>query len=205
MKLKGPEFQYTLPQDTEEVLFIAGGTGIAPALQVANALETPMGNTRMHILWANRKRDECLGVNTPDSNALLWLRSLGRFLLPLPTTTSQGDAMEPSSSAMVRELELLKMRSQGLLTIDYFVDDEQSFITKGRIGKHLGSRTRRSHRARQGSEAKEGRRIIMISGPDGFIGHFAGQKVWVNGREEQGELGGILKQLDLSGWEVVKI
>ena len=45
----------------------------------------------------------------------------------------------------------------------------------------------------------------MISGPDGFIGHFAGQKVWVNGREEQGELGGILKQLDLSGWEVVKI
>lgn len=58
--LRGPNMEYTLPEDVNEILFLAGGTGIAPGLQVAQALVDRMTErgtrAKMRILWANRKR-----------------------------------------------------------------------------------------------------------------------------------------------------
>jgi len=45
------------------ILFIAGGTGIAPALQVASTLLTDNKALKMKILWANRKNDENLPLD----------------------------------------------------------------------------------------------------------------------------------------------
>jgi hypothetical protein len=35
-----------------------------------------------------------------------------------------------------------------------------------------------------------GKNLLMVSGPDGFVSHFAGPKVWANGLELQGAVGG---------------
>ena len=40
---------------------------------------------------------------------------------------------------------------------------------------------------------------------DGFIEYWAGRKLWVDGREVQGPLGGVLGKMDLKGWSVVKL
>jgi len=45
----------------------------------------------------------------------------------------------------------------------------------------------------------------LVSGPDGFIEHWAGKKIWVGGHEAQGLLGGILSRLDLKDWNVWKL
>ena len=63
VELRGPNLEYELTPDVRQVVFFAGGTGIAPALQVANAMFKD-GDSRgrtLHILWANRKREDCIG------------------------------------------------------------------------------------------------------------------------------------------------
>jgi hypothetical protein len=75
------------------------------------------------------------------------------------------------------------------------VDEEGTFIQSSDVQRLLqqsGSRT-------------GGRRILFVSGPDGFINHWAAPKQWKEGREVQGQLGGVLSTLDLTGWEVVKL
>ena len=70
VEVRGPRPEFVLPRDIREVVFIAGGTGIAPALQVAYALSrraltdaTPYGSpVRMQILWSSRTRDD-MGEN----------------------------------------------------------------------------------------------------------------------------------------------
>lgn len=42
---------------------------------------------------------------------------------------------------------------------------------------------------------KEGKNYVIVSGPDGFIKYWAGPKNFVEGRETQGELGGVLGSL----------
>lgn len=55
------------------------------------------------------------------------------------------------------------------------------------------------------SEAVEGGNLIVVSGPEGFIKYFSGPKVWVNGREGQGRIGGVLGKMGLEGWRVWKL
>lgn len=58
--LRGPMLEYIYPSDgaDRKVLFLAGGTGVAPALQVA-------GNTlagKVEVLWAVRNQEEAQGT-----------------------------------------------------------------------------------------------------------------------------------------------
>ena len=84
------------------------------------------------------------------------------------------------------------------MAVDYFVDEENAFIQP----KDATRLVRSSFSTSSGSEGKA---IIFISGPEGFINHWAGPKVWADGREVQGPLGGVLATLELKGWEVVKL
>ena len=38
IELRGPHVEYQIPSEVKNVIFVAGGTGIAPALQVAHAM-----------------------------------------------------------------------------------------------------------------------------------------------------------------------
>lgn len=68
VELRGPHTDYTYtPSDLsgeQKVVFFAGGTGIAPALQVASSLlgeGGEGGKGRAEILWAVRRREETMG------------------------------------------------------------------------------------------------------------------------------------------------
>ncbi|KAF8248747.1 hypothetical protein K440DRAFT_599657 [Wilcoxina mikolae CBS 423.85] len=63
IEIRGPHNEYTLPPaDTaSRTLFLAGGTGIAPALQGAEKVLGASDTAEMRILWAVRRREETTG------------------------------------------------------------------------------------------------------------------------------------------------
>jgi hypothetical protein len=97
-----------------------------------------------------------------------------------------------------RKIRLLKQEGQGRVAIDYFVDEEERFI------KPVEATT--LVRAPFSLEAKaDGKNIMFVSGPEGFVRAWAGPKEWRDGKEMQGPLGGALAKLDLKDWEIVKL
>ncbi|EOA88454.1 uncharacterized protein SETTUDRAFT_168352 [Exserohilum turcica Et28A] len=200
IELRGPNTELKLPRDIIEVIFIAGGTGIAPAMQVAQALGRRTGS-KMHILWANRRREECMGGVSDDSryesnpqDRKGWWKSI---FGPSAQTPLVEQASATDKGIIVAELDALKRRSEAAtrgLTVNYYVDEEKTFIQPSEIDK----RTRRKME-------EAGSRLIIVSGPDGFIEHWAGRKLWANGTEIQGPLGGQLSRMDLGEWRVIKL
>ena len=199
--VRGPKNRYSLSDNVTEVLFLAGGTGIAPALQLLHGiLDSKSGSKafpKVHIMWANRRRDECIGgVNdTPIPTGWSEIWSLTRRSIP----AIKPEKHEP---VVVKELEDLKARFKGKLKVDYFVDEEGSFINLDTLKPTL---TTQNRNAGVEADSPEKNRLILISGPDGFVNYFAGPKQWKGGREEQGELGGILGNFSRLGWKVWKL
>jgi hypothetical protein len=205
IELRGPTVEYELPPDIKEVVFLAGGTGIAPAMQVAEALSRSPGS-KMHLLWANRRREECEGgfgdeamINTNGKQPQLsWWKGLLGLEQTRKQTLPAGTPKVASKGLIVQELEALNERSQaatGGLNVQYYVDEERSFINPHEVEKRIHTE----------SPEKQGSRLILISGPDGFVNYWAGKKLWVEGREMQGPLGGVLAKMDLKNWKVVKL
>lgn len=205
IELRGPNIECELPHDINEVVFLAGGTGIAPAMQVAQELARRTGS-KMHILWANRRREECVGGVSDEhipANPLLqsssgwWSSLLGRRQ-PTPGPLPVDSHSSQPKGVLVQELDALKERSKvGTrgLSVQYYVDEEKTFITPNQVAKRL----------HVDGPTEKGSRLILVSGPDGFIEHWAGKKLWVGGREVQGPLGGVLGQMDLKDWKVFKL
>jgi len=205
VELRGPRVEYKIPAYVDEVVFLAGGTGIAPALQLAHTLQ---GQTKMSVLWANRKREECSGgqsdtVHSADSGLLSSVR--GMFW-----TTGQGstasDVSNPHAqppSEIVQQLDSLKRAypDDSCLKVDYFVDEEGTFITVDRV-KEL---VRGAGTMMKPGSVPSATRLLVVSGPEGFVSHWAGPKQWIDGQEVQGPVGGLLSQVSLRDWEVVKL
>ena len=194
IELRGPHLEYAIPNDVDEVVFLAGGTGIAPALQVVHrviVLSSSPGreSPRIRILWANRRREDALGL--PMNH------------LEQPTEDNSSTARPGLPSLLARELTNLQQDHQGKLSFQYFNDDQKSFITEDVLAKCFLDSTRQAKKCL--TEGPAGRKLILVSGPDGFVKHYAGPKVWQGGVEHSGPVGGILKRLDLSGWEVWKL
>lgn len=183
VEVRGPHPVVVLPSDVREVVFLAGGTGIAPALQVAYALSrraatgatSPSRPVRMSILWSSRTRDD-MGDNTGAE--------VGSFQDRYASMTGQLQAIEGASRS-----------SEGFrLSTRCFIDEEKTFLDVKDIGSSLAS-----------SGGPDGHRLILVSGPDGFVSHVAGPKVLHNGVEAQGPLKGLLSRLNLAGWQVWKL
>ncbi|KAI9685557.1 MAG: mitochondrial Homoaconitase [Bathelium mastoideum] len=205
IEVRRANIEYELPAEAKEVLFLAGGTGIAPAMQLAYAiLRRP--NTNYRILWANRKREDCLGGVSPvelpaTSHLTSWLRRLwgtsnaGQDI----QKASNSDDISPIVEQIQRYEQLSKDAAGQRISAECFVDDEQSFIKPDRVGKYIKTST--------ASDAKDlqARWEILVSGPDGFVEHWAGKKPAEGSRDSQGPLGGILSRLDLRGWKVWKL
>ncbi|EON61586.1 hypothetical protein W97_00801 [Coniosporium apollinis CBS 100218] len=204
VEIRGPNIELEIPDDVREVVFLAGGTGIAPAMQVAHALAA-RPETRMHILWASRRKEDCMGAKSDSSDVIKpgrlsgW-RSLFGLEEPVVIEDYRGEDTQPGR--IVRELEALREQSKSSsgngLSVDYFVDEEKSFIKPGHVSKLLQPATLQPR-------SLKGTRLLLVSGPEGFIEYWAGRKLWADGREVQGPLGGVLSQLDLKGWRVWKL
>ncbi|TKA62777.1 hypothetical protein B0A55_11968 [Friedmanniomyces simplex] len=200
VELRGPSVDYLLPESVTDVVFLAGGTGIAPALQVGEKLGKA---GMMHILWANRRREDCLG-GMSDSKAPSASSSWSLFSWwSSPTThAAVADTVTNAnqSHAIVGQVESIKRRhtsgldSKTALLVDYYVDEEGTFIRPTDVTKLLDTAVQ-----------DPGKRLILVSGPEGFVNYWTGPKQWVGGREVQGPLGGALATFDLHGWQVVKL
>ena len=227
---RGPHIEYEIPKDVDEILFIAGGTGIAPALQVAHTLfnyrtASPDKSPKLRILWANRRRED--SYQGPISNssqhvpekADSTLRSISTAWFgkpaPKPEETPAtkpadppvSDAAAPSQpqTLLVEELEALKTRHPGQIDIHYFVDEENSYVTEDILRRYLSSNEEQSSDHSADDQQARKKRIILISGPDGFVNYYAGPKYWRNGAEIQGPVEGVLKKIDPKGWEIWKL
>ncbi len=217
--LRGPHVEYEMPQDVEEVLFIAAGTGIAPALQVAHTLykhrtASSEDGPKMRILWANRRREDSYKRLEPSlpqqiqEGAVPKLLGLvdnwqGKPKIQRKDTEDKNPAPEVLlQTPLVEELEALKSKHPGNVAIDYFVDEESSYITESLLRKYL------SHAASSGQSTNDGampKKIVLISGPEGFVNFYAGAKLMKGGKEVQGPLGGMLRRIDPNGWDVWKL
>jgi NAD(P)H-flavin reductase len=193
IELRGPNLEYQLTPDVKQVVFFAGGTGIAPALQVAHALFNGDANKpdrKLHILWANRKREDCIGGCSDDPPPEpvppkpYWS---GFFMPPKP----KGQiTVTPDRGVIVRELEALKEKYPGQVTVEYFVNEEDTWIDKDVVFKALSRFDDKDFSL--GSATPQEQRQILISGPSGFISYLAGPKEWRGGREEQGGISKII-------------
>ncbi|KYG48279.1 hypothetical protein M433DRAFT_42779, partial [Acidomyces richmondensis BFW] len=189
IQLRGPNNEIEVPADTRDIIFLAGGTGIAPAMQLAAKCRS---NVNHHILWACRRREDCRGGQSDSMHRSAWRGwSIAQWW------ASSHDSM-PSTPAepneVVKELENLKHSwndKRSALIVDYYVDEEGTFIHPSTIAKVVQLHTP------QNTVDNSGTRLILVSGPDGFINYWAGPKQWENGREIQGPLGGVLSTLEL--------
>jgi len=202
--LRGPYLDVEIPDDIDEVLFLAGGTGIAPALQVAHILARRPGS-KIHILWANRRRDECQGAPlSQESSSSIFspLTALWRSSAPTPAIPHNGQVEEKGLVVQVID-EFKQSRPAGAFEIQYFVDEEDTFIKQREVQKILAN----LKSSGSNTEAdKKKVKLIMVSGPDGFVDYWAGKKRLIEGGLEiQGPLEGRLGQLNLHGWRVWKM
>lgn len=194
VELRGPHPEVELGDGITDVVFLAGGTGIAPALQVAHTLlerdlerkGPEVYKPRIQIVWANRRREDCIGGLG------------GKFY--------EGKAIEDLDGKQygyaVRELQMLQQRHPAKFSVDYVVDEEGTFLDQ----KHISTLTRPDSEVKFGPvTTKIGSKLLFISGPEGFINYFAGRKTWEDGKEGQGELGGVLGRMKLRGWKVWKL
>jgi hypothetical protein len=202
VEVRGPNAEYVLPERVRKVVFLAGGTGIAPALQAAKAVAADEAD--VHILWANRHREDCEGGKSDTLSAGgSWSETFAGWFSPFGTPGKDAKAQDTvlekrPKSEIVRRLEALKREGNGRVAVDYFVDEEERFIRPVEATTLV--------RASFSPEAKpDGKNVIFVSGPEGFVNAWAGPKEWRNGEELQGPLGGVLAKLDLKDWEIVKL
>ena len=214
--LRGPHPEYVIPDDVEEILFLAGGTGIAPALQIIHCLFTVRDGPgdrkpNIRILWANRRAEDSYAGPRQTSLESLRASILSRVRAsmdsdPKKSPTSDGAAIALDSeeaaeqTALVKELEALRLKHGSKLSINYFVDEDNTYITESVLRKHLsGSSDMQS--AGEGT----GKKVVLISGPDGFVSMLGGPKGMQGGRETQGPLGGLLERIRPENWIIWKL
>ncbi|PYI10861.1 homoaconitase [Aspergillus sclerotiicarbonarius CBS 121057] len=200
IEVRGPRIECEIPSDTQQILFIAGGTGIAPALQAGHTLlrrTSPTHKPRIHILWANRRREDCVdGVSDSTTTTTAPQRSWlsGLFKSSKDKHPPVDPPQDAGTSLIVRELEALRSQYPGQVSVDYFVDEEGTSIGKQSILDSTST-------ALSSQEPGKGKHnLILVSGPEGFISYMAGPKLWAQGMELQGPLRGILKELELQNW-----
>ncbi|KAI3316540.1 hypothetical protein HD806DRAFT_517313 [Xylariaceae sp. AK1471] len=127
--------------DTQKgVVFLAGGTGIAPALQIAHRLldgddssDYKKSKPHISILWANRWGADALGREqfpSPLKKSTNWFGFWGNR----GSNYSPDIQEEPKQvndkpfSSLALQIQDTKQRHGSHFQISYFVDDEESFI-----------------------------------------------------------------------------
>lgn len=195
--VRGPTIDYALPPDVRDVVFLAGGTSIAPALQLIHTMFQRHHDgesdhpPRIRVLWANRRREDCVGAKPPPpQHWSFWPRR----------STPPSAAEEPND--FIRGLLNLERSSNGLVTFDFLVDEEASVINTTRISAALSKSNLTSPDARL-----SGTKLLIVSGPEGFIQYLSGPKTLCDGADTTNPIGGQLSRLIslLDGWTVVKL
>lgn len=120
-------------------------------------------------------------------------------------------------TALVTQLDILRAKSPGNISIQYFIDEDKNYITEEFLklllndpwldyANALEKMGFDHQKKRWENQYPPGSRLVLISGPDGFVKHYAGPKGgWKEGQEVQGPLGGVLKDINPKAWDVHKL
>ncbi|RYP59316.1 hypothetical protein DL770_010234 [Monosporascus sp. CRB-9-2] len=131
--LRGPHLGFDVTRrldGADRIVFLAGGTGVAPALQVARRLLLTKDGGRdddhgpsVSLLWANRRGVDALARETRKQQQTAFF---GKFWGSSEAAADNGAGAESSSlSEQIREL---RRRYPDRFSVHYFVDEEGSFI-----------------------------------------------------------------------------
>ena len=207
MELRGPQVEYEIPDELNEVLFLAGGTGIAPALQIVHTLlerrVSPSSNSvpKIQILWANRRREDALDQPVqsipPGGSWKLWSTK------SVQTETEKEDIERRESSSLSSGIQQLKSKHADSVNLQYFVDEHKSFIDEKVLRSYFADNPENESSIE--AQTEKGRKVIVVSGPEGFVNYLAGPKIWREGKECQGPLGGLIGKMSIRDWSVQKL
>lgn len=227
VELRGPHLGFDVAArlgGEDEVVFLAGGTGVAVAMQVVKALgRLPQGQRpRVEVLWANRERAGCdeagemgrvmeglrgaygegrmrWGCRVDEEGGRITSGDVakaavgggsaggGRWWLG-GRGGEEGAAPEVRTDRCVYHDKGLTAASNG----------EDPFAGEEAAARCLCE-------DEDGAPVKGGKKLLMVSGPEGFVTAFAGAKVWGEGQELQGNVGGLVGRLkELGGWLILK-
>ncbi|KAF4849125.1 Cytochrome c mitochondrial import factor CYC2 [Colletotrichum siamense] len=256
VEIRGPHGEFDLRSRLGEaggrVVFLAGGTGVASALQAAHAV-LPHG-VGVTIFWAVRGREEVQGAVPAKQRGSTSSWGWNPFSGGKRAGGIQAEALSAEvgdASAISRELLALKERYGDKLDVRVVVDQEGTRVgeqdlstalaqagPKKRGGPppvstegckfhsqtaHLGMVDGAPNAGKRFLSKDEdcacvpkegvaiGKNVFVISGPEGFVQAYAGPKIWRDGGQLQGPVGGLLGAMQkgnpdlLKDWIVLKL
>ncbi|KAL6402165.1 putative FAD-binding protein C17H9.12c [Ilyonectria robusta] len=220
--LRGPHIGFELTErlgDKSRVVFLAGGTGVVPGMQAAKAVLEANPDTRVDLLWAVRNRVEVQrAAPPPTSSWRFWQEKKQPSELeieiqdPSPVARHLGDMKAKYGDRLkiqvVIDEEGTKFQDKDIKSILTTAPSvASSAVVPSKSGcrfhdqmMHIGATEFAAPEASgcicPSSEGSvPGKNLIIISGPDGFIEHYAGQKLWLTGHQTQGPVDGVIGRL----------
>ncbi|KAF4876162.1 Cytochrome c mitochondrial import factor CYC2 [Colletotrichum siamense] len=256
VEIRGPHGEFDLRSRLGEaggrVVFLAGGTGVASALQAALAV-LPRG-VDVTIFWAVRGREEVQGAAPAKQKGSTSSWGWNPFSGGKRAGGIQAEALSAEvgdASAISRELLALKERYGDRVDVRVVVDQEGTRVgeqdlstalaqagPKKREGPppvstegckfhsqtaHVGMVDGAPNAGKRFLSKDEdcacvpkegvaiGKNVFVISGPEGFVQAYAGPKIWRDGGQLQGPVGGLLGAMQkgnpdlLKDWIVLKL
>lgn len=159
VEVRGPKGGFDLTNrlgmgNPGEVVFLAGGTGIATAMQAAHSVLGDAGDTvrettpgpgagpsesRMKVFWAVRSRKEIqseVSSNHPGNSRSLW-----DFLTRKPTRQPRGELVPELENPTCVSEQLQEMQAQygQRLSVEFAVDDEGTLVSSSDVARALES------------------------------------------------------------------
>ncbi|KAK4159354.1 Sucrase/ferredoxin-like-domain-containing protein [Cladorrhinum sp. PSN259] len=207
IELRGPKLGFDinarLGDYGNKVVFTAGGTGIASALQVAKTvLDSRDKNDESRwvtIHWDNRRREDCDETNqiTRMLNDLKthygpehfqYIRRVDNEGIidsgpPFPAGNSYSETSTSEECIYHSPTKLITSPAEDPETMD---------ITHELDRRLMRDNTPFQPPPKCQCPGKNGKNLHIVSGPDGYIEYWAGTKIWAGGKELQGPVGGVL-------------
>jgi ferredoxin-NADP reductase len=214
-------------KEKKKVVFFAGGTGIAPALQAAGALlDHP--EVEMQVVWANRRREDCVGCEGGEEKGAVvemledFRRRYGERFRYSCTVDEEGSFIDAGAITRLAQVAPpaqppapARRSTWGLWSSAGGRDspavsppaapvnaDDCSYHSAKKL---VVSDEKDAAKATdgglcqckdiEGHSVKGGKNLLMFSGPDGFMAHYVGAKVWAGGKELQGPVKGVVGDL----------
>ncbi|RGP73543.1 hypothetical protein FSPOR_2125 [Fusarium sporotrichioides] len=211
--LRGPHVGFELAERLGEhsrLIFLAGGTGVVPGIQAAKAVLEANEKSSVDLLWAVRKREEVQNSAPPHSPSWKFWQEKKPTVLGLEVE---------SPSPVTKRLQDLKKTYGDRLRIQVVVDEEGTrfqgkdingtvtaspgTVASSAVGCRFHDQAMHVHASEfalsegpgcvcePSAGATPGKNLFIVSGPDGFIEHYAGPKIWLGGQQTQGPIAGV--------------
>jgi hypothetical protein len=226
--LRGPHIGFDLVKRLgacKNIVFLAGGTGLVPGMQAAKVALEGYEDTKVSLLWAVRSRKD-IQSSPPREVSNSWWSSQG------PTEIPEAEDLSPVARQLVGMKAQYGNRLNVQVVVDdegtsfqpvhvqkALLDigkDDNKMVSNPGSGCELHDQ-KLSERASEfegdtgpscGCSPIEGRlpgkNLFIVSGPSGFVRHYAGDKVWQGGRQTQGPVGGVAAQLQKKNPQLAK-